>query len=284
MSETLTTHPRGSVPVLVPRREERAVSGAAASGLVAQRAIEDDAQIRAPESVEGLPLIAAHDATAPRNDASERPVQWCFIAGAWAHARPITWRVFTTAKEQTAEGYLVASDSGVVWSGSQSVALRTSASGQNSAVVWQAVDATPYRGSRVEVSAHLRKTFHAGRLFIGTHDAATPFRASGNDAWLDEQPPATWTSVTVALDVPPWAVVLYYGAGIHNGGSLWLDDVRVERTPPSTQAPAAAVQPRGVLSFFLAGVPEFLAAPSNLDFEVTTSDVDNRAGCGIRAE
>lgn len=282
LSEQRTTGSQVPDPFSSGETEAHLGSEAAASALDAQAlSISDGARLT--ESSSGFGLASTSDDMVPlsaSNDTSDRPIQWCFVAGAWEPSRTGPgWQVFRALEEQ-AEGYSLASDSSVVWSGSQSAALRTAASERNAAVAWQAIDATPYIGSRIKMSAYILKTQHAARIFIGAHDAESPFLASGRTVWVDDQLSLVWTSVTAEFDVEPWAVVLYYGAGVHNGGSLWLDDIRIERIekpPPSTPPPALA-RPEGVLSFLL-NPRASLTEPSNLDFEVTTSDADNGAEC-----
>jgi hypothetical protein len=283
-----------SVPV-TDLRASRAVQSVAArdsvsdtveSGVDDDRFVEPDAETLLSEH-EGLQAVAS-ETTAPSSsdgtEVTERPDQWCLTPGYEAGG---AWHHLQTADEGTTAEYFLGSDSAVVWSGSRSVALRTNPSRPNSAVVWQAVDATPYRGSRIKLSAHMSRTPHEASLFLRVDNAEGPpeVKWAFGEAWLEQQSPQMWTNVAVVLDVPDWAVVLYYGAAIHHGGSLWLDDVRLEKVDKqSLTEPSSPTRPSIHTPTFWPFVPRaLLPAPSNLDFESTTDDEDAGGGCSVAA-
>ena len=198
-------------------------------------------------------------------DEVERPAEWCFRAAVGSNRRfgPLF---------ETRERHFFASDSGDVWNGSRAVTLGTNGFGINTDVMWQAVDAAPYRGSRVKVSARVRSTGYGAYLFLGFRDVLSNDVALANKQQhlliQNNQVPVAWTPFEVDLDVPSDAVLIYYGAAIYNGGQLWVDDLYVEGGERIEQS--VPTQPSNSSPVIVPLDPsQFLAAPSNLDFEIT---------------
>jgi hypothetical protein len=220
-----------------------------------------------------LPTESAHSPAPSSNAATvteddnqvEQPSDWCFYA--WT-APP--------EHEAPPQEYFVSSDATVVWNGSRSVRLETTVPGFSLNVMWQAVDAAPYRNSRIRVSAHVRSTGYATQVFVRTLEASKPYLVLEGDRVPGFQPYNQWTGGTfdwtptaVVLDVPSNADTLALGGVVYNGGALWLDDVRVdsadeETTPPQNRS--LGLQPIVIVI----DPVQTLDTPNNLDFELTS--------------
>lgn len=206
---------------------------------------------------------------AERDDIASYPPHWCFrLSGATSAAR-----------------LHVALDSSVVAQGSRSARVDTRASlpPDVTAVLWQAVDATSYRGSRLELVAQVRSEAPVARLFLSSQSgpgmamerlrsdlAGEPgvnqLIASGTD----------WTRVAVVHDVPLDAFNVYYGVALYGNAKLWLDDVRL--TVVDTRVPLTPDDSADDSPSIRIGPPMWAwNGPSNLDFELTSAAV----GCVV---
>lgn len=132
----------------------------------------------------------------------------------------------------------------------------------------QAVNAEPYRGRRVRVSAWLRTD--------GSGAARAQLWARvdhGFSSTLEHDPPGPepterWTRRAVLLDVPVNASILTCGAWVAGEGHAWMDDVLIEAMGPA-QAPGGPLIPYEIVAAFafsLVGLGAFfslenLAAP-----------------------
>jgi hypothetical protein len=202
-------------------------------------------------------------------EGSERPAFWCFL--------------------KTRDDHDYASDSSVVWNGSRSVWIgkqndAAADGGYFSAdILWQGVDATAFRGRRIEVSAQVRgkgyfqffvRTAAATDTGIVLHDNQLPTVPTTN-RYVNLFPPrGEWERLSIVADVPVEADVVYYGFALMGGRAIWLDDVRIESVDPQT--PLTAEQSIGGRFILPVNARAALAAPANFDFEVTTR---YNAGC-----
>ncbi len=158
---------------------------------------------------------------------------------------------------------LVATDQ--VWQGSQSVHAGVS---HLVSILWQAVDAKPFHGKRVSISA----SFHgSGLRGTGVVLYARTFSGPSVDVYRPERndmgvplPNETWSRPTMRIDVPSGSDVLLYGVGI---AGAWVDDVQIsvvgEADGSMTNVPIAdrIAPPMPVRPAFV------LPRPRNLDFE-----------------
>lgn len=95
--------------------------------------------------------------------------------------------------------------------------------------MWQAVDAAPYRGSRIELSAQFRDRASLVFLFLRTQ------RATETELVLMGAPPQniafsslgdSWVRFPVVAVVPPDADVIVFGVAVGNRGYVRIDDYR----------------------------------------------------------
>ncbi len=212
------------------------------------------------------PVPSRGAATATESDEQvELPSDWCFYA-------------WTAPQEHLAppQKYFAWSDSAVVWNGSRSVRLDTTQYGFAFNAIWQAVDAKPFRHSRIRVSARVRSASYATKFFVRTLEEAKPEVVLEGDRVPGFQPynqwtggTLDWTPVEIVLDVPSNADTLVYGSVMYNsGGPLWLDDVSVDSVNEKstlTQNRSMSLQP----AVMAIDPSESIDVPTNLDFEVT---------------
>lgn len=238
--------------------------------------IAESAAVPTYSAVAGAPNARLDEIPAPlrqwfaeRDDIASYPPHWCFrLSGATSAAR-----------------LHVALDSSVVAQGSRSARVDTRASlpPDVTAVLWQAVDATSYRGSRLELVAQVRSEAPVARLFLSSQSgpgmamerlrsdlAGEPgvnqLIASGTD----------WTRVAVVHDVPLDAFNVYYGVALYGNAKLWLDDVRL--TVVDTRVPLTPDDSADDSPSIRIGPPMWAwNGPSNLDFELTSAAV----GCVV---
>jgi hypothetical protein len=177
--------------------------------------------------------------------------------------------------------FTLASDSSVVWRGSESAALtsRTYEPGQEPrAALVQIVDAAVFRGQRIQFSAHLRTVRSAPE-----YRASLWIRAENNEGLVVAfqnmnkrlvKGDTDWSPYSLVLDIPDNATVVLYGAFAIGAGTLWVDDATispVDRSTPLTDVPFE--DSRGILNLAL-DPSRILSHPANLDFEDTVPSSD----------
>ncbi len=146
------------------------------------------------------------------------------------------------APGRSLSGYRAVIDAEERRSGRASVRLERAAEvqGQPFGTVTTSVDATPWRGRRVRLTAAVRTDApaaqHAG-LWLRVD------RAEGRRGFFDNMADrpirgAEWREYAVEGDVAPDAERIFLGALLVGDGRLWLDDVRLEDVGPAA-APAA---------------------------------------------
>jgi erythromycin esterase len=102
------------------------------------------------------------------------------------------------------------------------------------------LDATPFRGKRVRLTAAVRAKVHgagnSARLVLGA-ELGIGARAANNN--MREHPivDAAWRSYTIELDVPREAGKLIVGGAVVGDGSACFDDFHLEATSPAAAAP-----------------------------------------------
>jgi hypothetical protein len=236
-------------------------------------------------SVEAAPVAVASssqlagDFSADADDFAERPIGWCFRTwighiGTWLATSPPgePMHALRTEWREVAHGAYSA------WLGSEAPPNR----GFNADVMWQTIDATPYRGSRVELSGQFRGNASLVHLFFRPQLASyAELGLSGTQEPLNTLFSVTvdgWWRMAVVGDVPADAEVIVLGVAVYNRGHAWIDDLRITKldaraapTTPPTNNPLHGER----FALPLANVDPF-AAPTNLDFEATEFD---SAGC-----
>jgi hypothetical protein len=108
-------------------------------------------------------------------------------------------------------------------------------------VLIQVVDATDYRGQRVRVTASLKHTDARGDLWVRVQSYDSPADGPGL-AWrrVAFAGAHDWQDHAIVLDVPAAGDELQIGAGLRGAGTLWLDDVQLERATDAAVTPAEA--------------------------------------------
>ena len=201
----------------------------------------------------------------------EYPLGWCFRTrpggvGPWLAASP---------PDEPTHG--LTSDSGVVWNGSRSARLGSEEYGRGFAVdvMWQAIDATAYRGSRIEFSAWFQgrafflqfflRTLRATDAELVLIDYTRPNATPRNLMWSGIA--ETWMHAQIVDHIPADADLIVFGIAIYSGGHAWIVGVQlatVAENVPLTHRPLEG----GIIIMPLpnAGSSDM---PTNLDFEAT---------------
>jgi hypothetical protein len=231
-------------------------------------AAERDAAVATRIPAADQPLATARAAA---GDTAEVPLSWCFRETGFAREE---------LQAGLAPQHDLSSDTAVAYQGSASARIAAadgSLQQETVGVMWQGVDATPFRGKRVEVSAAARpRITRVGHFFVRTQ-AAGPLElrlsdqgslgARGINQYIPRQ--ADWDRYRVVHDVPTDAEVVYYGFALFGGGNVWIDDVRisiVDRTAGLSHY--GSVAHTGNIAIDPAWI---LPAPLNLDFELTSA-------------
>ncbi len=93
----------------------------------------------------------------------------------------------------------------------------------------QAVNAFPYRGKRVRLSAQVQsQDSHKGWLWLRADRSDGTVVAFDNMSDRPIEGTTAWEVHEVVLDIPRDAVALAYGVGLRGGGKIWIDDVVLE--------------------------------------------------------
>jgi len=99
------------------------------------------------------------------------------------------------------------------------------------ASLWQAVDATPFRGSRLRLRGKLRTANHAfGQLWLRVeHGDATGFLDN-----MDERPvvSTTWETAEIIGTVDADATRIVFGTLMGGAGTTWYDDIELAAQGP----------------------------------------------------
>lgn len=222
---------------------------------------------------------------AAEDELVERPLGWCFQM--WS-GPPGPWLAVSPPGEPTHE---LRSESRVVWNGSRSAWLGSEDQRGGGAfridIMWQPIDAIPYRGSRIELSVQSRGTTGWLHLFLRTQ------RAAENELALLGSPPQnylfsqysgdSWERLAVVADVPADADVIVLGVGVWWRGHAWIDDARLTKVATSTRLTNNPLGADSEAFTMPLGHVRPFDAPTNLDFEATAADSADlslqRAGC-----
>jgi hypothetical protein len=167
--------------------------------------------------------------------------------------------------------YELAIDTTVAFNGRASLLL-SSLPGANSST-WvashQIVDARPYRGKRVRISAHLRTAAAiAAGLWLSVdgpidrnslvYDSLTPILRGT----------VAWRVADVVFDVPAEADCIRYGSMLHGTGAVWLDAIKFEVVAKTVGATERLLHPKPhPVGTNVSRCPGMISRPQNLDFE-----------------
>jgi len=195
---------------------------------------------------------------------------------------PVDWRVSVHGPKSARSYFMLASDSRVVWHGSESASLTSRAyePGQEPrASLLQIVDAAAFQGERIRFSAHIRTErsapeYRASLWIRAENDEGLVVAFQNMDKRLIKGD-TEWSPYSLVVDIPSNATVLLYGAFVIGAGTLWIDDAAiasVDRVTPLTDLPYQVSN--GIVNLPL-DPSRILSHPENLDFEDTepTSDL-----------
>ena len=134
----------------------------------------------------------------------------------------------------------------------------------------QAVLASNYIGTRVELSAMLRaaETRNGGAIWMYVTDPSRVIIGYQVAQMSPTADPGEWTRYRVVMDIPFHGEVLAYGFTLQGKGRLWVDDVHL-RIVDSGIVPVTGPQNAHQLGVTAQAVSAdgALANPTNLDFE-----------------
>jgi hypothetical protein len=137
-------------------------------------------------------------------------------------------------------------------------------------ILFQAADATPLRGKRVELSADMRTrgaTNGAG-LWLRGDDGQGNLVAFDYQKLSNDPAPGgdiEWSTHHVVLDIPDDARLVSFGLSLSGSGQVWFDNVRIEVVSLDTPITGeSARSPHGLV----AGPTDLTNKPGNLDFEL----------------
>ncbi|MDQ5824018.1 MAG: hypothetical protein M3441_07375 [Chloroflexota bacterium] len=151
--------------------------------------------------------------------------------------------------------------------------------------VQQSIQLSGYAGKRVRVTAYV-KTENAWRwatIYAGLEDRVdgdASLRLAHDDLYTRPIPATcNWTQYSMVMDVPQGNVVLTFGAFIDGGGTLWVDDVRIEEVGEEPASTGAQLQDRPTNLDFEAGLGAWLADGNYpAGFEIGLDDKDAHGG------
>jgi hypothetical protein len=106
----------------------------------------------------------------------------------------------------------------------------------------RSIDAAPYRGKRVRLSAYTKTegTTQRADFWARIQAADSPADGSGLGAqWIRLPATSGWEHLEIVLDVSPAGAMLQYGVGVAGPGKLWVDAPKLEvvaaDVPPTRQ-------------------------------------------------
>jgi hypothetical protein len=155
--------------------------------------------------------------------------------------------------------------------------------------MWQAIDAAPYRGSRIEFSTRFQGRAFLGQFFLRALrstdtelvliDYTRPNETPQNFIW--NRSVDTWMRAAIVHAVPAEADVILFGMATYRGGHAWVDGAQLAKVTDDTPLTNLPLE-GGRIIMPLANVGVF-ALPTNLDFEATNLEPgglpSDLAGC-----
>jgi hypothetical protein len=180
-----------------------------------------------------LALVAAcsRPAPAPIPETSKTPVTPPTAAS--VDSAPAPGPVGWSHAGANPDRYLVGIDSQVAHGGSRSAFLESQ--GTVTAAMWstipQTIDAAPFLGRRLRVSAFLRGRPPAScEAFVrvdGQHEGKPATLRFTSTEQKPQRCGAEWREFHLVIDVPEGSEKIVYGFGIKGRGRVWVDDVGV---------------------------------------------------------
>jgi hypothetical protein len=95
----------------------------------------------------------------------------------------------------------------------------------------RSIDAAPYRGKRVRLSAYTKTegAIQRADFWARVQAADSPSDGSGLGAqWIRLPATSGWEHLEIVLDVNPAGTMLQYGVGVAGPGKLWVDAPKLE--------------------------------------------------------
>jgi len=176
---------------------------------------------------------------------------------------PPSWR--RVGPRQVAGDYVIQLDKKTKRTGTSSLRIQsTRLDARSFAGVGQAIDAEPYRGSRVRLRGYARISHvsqSAGFWMRIDGPTEVPF---DNMSGRPFQGTADWTGADIVLDVPTDAVDIFIGALLTGPGSLWIDDFEFDSVPRSIPTTGRSLSPPPGR---VADTANMSPVPANLGFE-----------------
>ena len=192
-----------------------------------------------------------------------------------AGAPPPGWT--DNVRSAAAPAYRIVVDDADRRSGRASVRIEHVAaeiSPQQFGTITGSLDATPYRGRRVRLTAAVRADApdarHAG-LWLRVD---RPERRRGFFDNMADRPirSAEWRDYAVEGDVAADAEQLFFGALLAGAGRLWADDFRLDDIGPATSSGAARISPLAYLDQALALLREHHINSGSADWDGLTAE------------
>jgi hypothetical protein len=150
--------------------------------------------------------------------------------------------------------YDMGSDSTTAFTGSSSGFIKSKPNPQGFGTYMQTIDATEYRGKRVQLSAYVKSADVADWAGVWMRvDAGTTPIAFDNMQERSIKGSQDWTQHRLVLDVGNNATAIAFGVLLTGKGTVWIDDVALDAV--GTDVPVTDMFNR----------PK--AGPRNLDFE-----------------
>jgi hypothetical protein len=184
---------------------------------------------------------------------------------------PVGWRL--RGDDTSLKGCELATDMSTKHSGRRS--MRMTCAGlpvPKSRSLNQSVRADDYRGQRVRLSGWIKPSQVDTRLLLWMRvDSADSILAFDNNYRRPVQGSGDWEKRDVVLDVPQGATLITFGLLLHDSGTVWADDLTLERVGtdvPSTNILAAEKPSNSDRRERHARIYAFSPKqPVNLDFE-----------------
>ncbi len=128
--------------------------------------------------------------------------------------------------------YAVQEDPGTQRAGHGTLLLAPSGETMGKYGTWmRSIDAAPYRGKRVRLSAYT-KTEGASRradFWARIQAADSPGDGSGlGGQWIRLPASSDWARSEIVLDVQAAGTMIQYGVGVAGPGKLWVDSAKLE--------------------------------------------------------
>jgi hypothetical protein len=130
------------------------------------------------------------------------------------------------------DSYAVRADPAVAREGHPTLVLEARGETQGKYGTWmRVVDAAPYRGKRVRLSAYTKTagTTQRADFWARVQAADSPGDGSGlGGKWTHLPATSDWAHHEIVLDVAQEGAQVHYGVGVAGPGTLWVDEAKLE--------------------------------------------------------